>query len=216
MKYINDFNINKKLAAFALFLGVIAIFIGDPVKDSYATINTKDLAFAVAEKSANIETMELAKWLIAGKADFTLIDLRQDKKFNEYHIPGSLNIQANELFKSKLMKNQKIILYSDDNFQAAQAWLLLKAKNYKGVYQLKGGLEEWNKSILFPKLSDNATPAQKAEFEKIKYISKYFGGNPITGVAESAEQKPQIAMPKPVASSSSATPKGAKPKKEGC
>ena len=76
---------------------------------------------------------------------------------------------------------KKIILYSDAGIHSAQAWFLLKANGYKGVYILRGGLEEWKDSILFPRLVENATPAEIAAFEKAKEISKFFGGSPQVG-----------------------------------
>ena len=88
--------------------------------------------------------------LIQGKSDFRIIDIRSDKEYQEYHIPGAENIPMATLEKANLMRNQKIIIYSEGGIHSAQAWMLLRAKDYKGVYILFGGLEEWNEKILFP------------------------------------------------------------------
>jgi hypothetical protein len=59
--------------------------------------------------------------------------------------------------------------------------MLMKAKGYKGVYTLLGGLEEWKQTILFPSLPPFHSPKDSLAFEKKKEISKYFGGSPQSG-----------------------------------
>ena len=44
--------------------------------------------------------------------------------------------------------------------------MLLRAKGYKGVYILRGGLEAWKDSVLFPRIPENPTPAQVVEFAR--------------------------------------------------
>ena len=96
--------------------------------------------------------------------------------------------------------------------------MLLKAKGYKGVYMLMGGLEEWKEKILFPKLPENAAPEQIAKFEKTKEVSKYFGGTPsVGGTADMKTETPKMEMPKLENPSGNQPPGGApKKKKEGC
>jgi hypothetical protein len=121
-----------------------------------------------------------------------------------------------ELNEYPLLRNEKIILYSEGGIHSAQAWMLLKAKGYKGVYMLFGGLEEWTDKILFPKLSLNPTADQFASFEKMKEVSKFFGGSPQTGgtAEEVSTNKP---MPKLEMPNGTSAPKaGKKKKKEGC
>ena len=209
-------SINQKLALFAFFLGFIAMFMHDPIKARLVTIDANELALQINDKSNYISPIDLAGWIIQGKADYKLIDIRSENKFKEYNIQSSENIPVAGLSVSKLPKNQKIIIYSDDNVQAAQAWFLLKAKNYPSVYILGGGLDEWKNRILFPKLALNANPEQLAEFEKIKEICKFFGGQPQNAKGDSI-CKPQTAMPKMNAPAPSASAKtGGKVKKEGC
>lgn len=208
---------NQKLAIVAGVLGFLAIFAGSPYTGNTATMNVKDLALLVEREADHVSVDELADWIIKGKADYRLIDLRSEKEFNEYHIPTAENIPVGSLTDAGLMRNEKIILYSEGGIHSAQAWFLLKANQYKAVYMVRDGLAEWKDRILFPSLAENASAEEQVVFEKRKAISIFFGGSPQTGTGDT-KATPQLAMPKLDMPGSSAAPAGAakKKKKEGC
>ncbi|MGE5499796.1 MAG: rhodanese-like domain-containing protein [Syntrophothermus sp.] len=214
-KFITGLSLNKKLAFTALFLGFLALFGKDPFSRTFRTINTKDIAFALNTNSGKISPETLADMLIKEQSGFTLVDLRSESQFNTYNIPSSVNIPAVGIGKSPLSRNEKIILYSDDETAAAQAWFLLKASDYKSVYILEGGLNAWKEKVLFPKLSKDAGKDELAMYEKIKQVSIHFGGTPQTGVA-SDSAKTEISMPKLQAPASVSKTAAPKKKKEGC
>ena len=214
IKFINDFSLSKKLAIIAIVLGLLATFTGTPYSGSTIKVNTKDLALSTVNNSDKIKVLELADWIIKGKSDYTLVDLREEKDFNEYFIPTAYNIPMETLTESGLLRNQKIILYCNDDLRAAQAWFILKSNNYKGVYILDGGLDRWKSEVLFPKLSADASKEQIAEFEKIKEISKFFGGVPQTGADDTMDKK--IDLPTPQITTQPTITKPKKKKREGC
>lgn len=213
-KFFSGLSTPKKLALFALVLGVIAVFAGSPYMGSEVKVNTKDLALSTVKNSDKIQPLELADWIIKGKADYTLVDVRDENQFGEYFIPTAINIPLPELPESDLLRNQKIILYADDDVNAAQAWFILKSKNFKGVYLLDGGLNKWNDDVLFPKLGVNASQEEIVQFEKIKEMSNYFGGVPKTGSEQVSETK--VSLPKPQITSQTNVGKTKKKKREGC
>jgi rhodanese-related sulfurtransferase len=209
-------SLNKKLALSVFVLGFLALFAGSPYKGTEMKVDAKEMAMIVEKEVDHVPPSELAGWIVQGKADYRLIDLRSEKDFGEYHIPTAENIALTGLKDASLGRNEKIILYSEGGIHSAQAWFLLKAEGFKGVYILRGGLEEWKDAILFPRLTDNATPTETATFEKSKLLSKFFGGTPqVGGAPDTAARK--VALPK-LESSTSAQPKAAGPKKkkEGC
>lgn len=215
----NKLSIAQKLAIVAFVLGFIALLIGNPNDANKIKVNAKELSLSTIKDNDRINVMTLADWLIKEKGDFVLVDLRSEKDFNEYTIPSSINIPIENILNSDLMRNQKIIVYGNDDVTSAQAWFILKSANYKAVYILNGGLNAWKNEILFPKLDVNASAQQKAEFEKVKNISTYFGGTPQIisgGTATVFNQEiakpttPQIKAP-----AASVKPQ-AKKKKEGC
>ncbi|MCK5343687.1 MAG: rhodanese-like domain-containing protein, partial [Candidatus Heimdallarchaeota archaeon] len=117
------------------------------------------------------------------------------------------------IIDSDLMRNEKIVLYSDDETVAAQGWFLLNADNFKSVYILEGGLTCWKDQVLFPKLPVDPTKEQLALFEKKKEVCKFFGGQPQFGGNEQIEQEtPKLKAPPKV----TVTTKRKKKSREGC
>lgn len=214
----NNWTLNRTLAIVAGVLGFFALFAGNPYPGATATINTKELAVLIQREADHVTVEELADWIIQGRSDYRLLDLRSEAEFQQYHIPTAVNVPLAALIDYPIARNENIILYSDGGIHAAQAWLLLKARKYRGAYVLKGGLEEWTEKILFPRIAENASPEERAAFEKRKEVSKFFGGSPQTGAA-AEKASPQLAMPKlDMPAAPGGTPAGApkKKKKEGC
>jgi len=213
-KFFSNLSTPKKLAFVALVLGIVALFAGSPYSGSQVKVNTKDLALSTVKNSDKVKPLELADWIIQGKADYTLVDLREEDQYNQYFIPTAVNIPLVQIDESDLLRNQKIILYTDDDVNAAQAWFILKSKNFNGVYLLDGGLKKWQDDVLFPKLAVNASKEDVAEFEKIKEISKYFGGSAQTDSSQVSETK--VNLPTPQVTTSPTVTKTKKKKREGC
>ena len=151
---------------------MIAVLIGNPGAGARVTIDTQELAWIISREADHVTAAELADWLIAGREDYRLLDLRGEKDYAEYNIPSSENVPLATLIDTPLLRNEKLVLYGEGGVHAAQAWMLLAARGYKHVYMLKGGLDEWQDQILFPRLADSASAVQKAAFEKVKQISR--------------------------------------------
>ena len=213
-KIFSSLSTPKKLAVVALILGIIAVFAGSPYMGSEVKVNTKDLALSTVKNSDKIKPIELADWIIKGKSDYTLVDLRNEDQYNQYFIPTAINIPLPQLPESDLLRNQKIILYADDDVNAAQAWFILKSQGFKGVYILDGSLKGWNNEVLFPKLAVNASKEKIAQFEKIKEISQYFGGSAQTDSTQVSETKMNLPTPQVTSKGNVNQPK--KKKREGC
>lgn len=208
-----DWRIEKKLGLIALGLGFLAIFAGSPYHNVDVKINTKDIALATLNDKINVN--DLADDIIKQKADYRLIDLRDEEDFKTYFIPSAQNISIAQLASASLMRNEKIILYGNDDVAAAQGWFLLKTMGYKGVYILDGGLDEWKDKVLFPKLASDAAPEDKIEFDKMCEVSKFFGGVPQTDASETVKQEVKLPTLDLPATTNLSTP-GKKKKREGC
>ncbi len=214
---LTNSTLNQRLAAIALFLGALALIVGDPYQGRTATIDTQELAIIVEREVDHVSPTELADWIIQGRADYRLIDLRSEREFATYAIPGAEHAPVAQLIDLGLVKNEKAVLYSDGGIHSAQAWFLLRSQGYRGVYILRGGLEAWNDEVLFPTLADNADAATRIDFARQAEVSKYFGGAPRTGGAQTQSVRPPVAAPKLEAPTATAPVAGGKKKKkEGC
>lgn len=212
---------NQKLALFAVALGLGALVIGTP-RSGKIVLDERELAAIVEGELDHVTPDELADWIIAGRQDFRLIDLRTAAEYAEYRIPQAENLAITALVDSDLARNEKIVLYSAEGIHSAQAWFLLKAKKFPAVYILLGGLKQWTEQVVFPESpGESAGPAERIAFAKAAERAKYFGGAsraPAVAGAKaavpgaSAPTLPKVVPPPPPAPGGGA----AKKKKEGC
>jgi rhodanese-related sulfurtransferase len=218
--------LKRALAATALLLGVVAIA-GNPYRGSTVRIDTQELATIVNDEVDHVTPQELADWIIQGRTDYRLIDLRNEKDFADYHVPTAENVPVARLPQYGLGRDEKIVLYSEGGIHSAQAWFLLKAQRYPGAYILLGGLEAWKEEVLYPVAPAGATPQEHATFERAAQVARFFGGGPRAAAAAAdsgglmavpaipAAPGVKIALPRPPAAGAPARP-AAKKKKEGC
>ena len=209
--------LNQKLAAVALGLGALALF-AQPHRGPFVKLDARELALVVEQEVDHVKPADLAAWIVEGQSDYRLIDLRTADEFAAYHIPTAENAQLTALTEYPLLRNEKIVLYSEGGIHSSQAWLLLRAQGYEGVYTVLGGLDGWKDEVLFPVLPADAGPRDRAQFERAAALAQFFGGQPRTDGAAAAEaattELPKLAAPAATGSAVPAAPR--KKKKEGC
>ena len=121
-----------------------------------------------------------------------------------------------QLINQPYEKNEKIVIYSQGGIHSAQAWYLMRAKGYKKVYFITGGLDEWKEKVLFPAKPANADQAALVQFNKMKEVSKFFGGAPQDSSSAASVPATKLTMPKISGVPGAVPAAGAKKKKEGC
>jgi hypothetical protein len=169
--------LNRTLGLVAFVLGIVAVF-ARVTPDHTVTVNEATLTTASARGEARVPPRELADWIVEGRADYRLIDLRDEAAFAGYHVPTAENVPLTALADYGLLRNEKIVLYADDDLPAAKAWILLRGRGYKGVYTLQGGLTAWKDKVLFPVKPESPTPEEQARFEEAAHVAQFFGGQP--------------------------------------
>jgi len=165
----------RVLALGLLAAGLVASVAGDPYRGSRVRVDTRDLALRAGTGADSVAATDLADWIIQGRDDYTLVDLRAAKDFDAYHIPGALNVALASLTPSSFTRNQKIVLSSNDGTQAAKGLFLLQTEGFKSVYLIDGGLRAWRDAVLFPMKTSSS---DAAAFEKQVLVARYFGGAP--------------------------------------
>ena len=128
-----------------------------------------------------ISTDLLADRLVNQDPTVLLVDTRSAEEYNAFALPNAINIPLKDLFDEELNAyiNQDlydVIIYSNDHFYSNEAWMIGNRLGYKNLYVLKGGLNEWFKTIINPKMPEE-TDAKK-EFELYSFrkaAGMYFG-----------------------------------------
>ena len=209
--------LNQKLAVLALALGALALF-AEPQRGPFVKLDARELALVVEKEVDHVTAAELAAWIVEGRADYRLLDLRTEQDYATYHVPTAENVPLSGLADYPLQRNEKIVLYSEGGIHSAQAWMLLRAQGYEAVYMVLGGLESWKDEVLFPSLPADADAQARARFERAAQVAKFFGGEARLGGAAAAPaagaELPKLAAPPP--SPGPAAPVAKKKKKEGC
>ena len=74
-----------------------------------------------------------------------IIDIRSRQKYNDNHIPNSINIDKNELMlypNKYLNKLEKYYIYCQKGTSSTRVCQILRNKGYN-IYNILGGYEEW-------------------------------------------------------------------------
>lgn len=81
-------------------------------------------------------------------SNYLIIDLREKEEFKNGHIPGSKNVNVNELYEYVKSVHDstisKIVLVSNTGQSAAYATSLLRLAGFTKVYSLQFGIASWN------------------------------------------------------------------------
>ncbi len=142
------------------------------------TVDSRDMAWLAANGSGRLAARTLADWIIQGRSDFRLVDLRTPDAFAAGpQIPSAENMALTSLFDGDLNRGEKILLVGDDEVTVAQAWLLLQASGYTGASIVAGGLAAWRDQVVYPRV-DGLDATTRARLEA---VSAHFGGVPRIG-----------------------------------
>jgi len=128
-----------------------------------------------------ITSDQLADRIINQDPALLLIDTRSLEAYQSFSLPDAIHIPLSEIFSEELnpyldQNIYDIILFSNDNFNAEQAWMLCNRMDYQRLYILDGGLNTWFSTIIEP-TAPKETMSQEA-FELYSFrraAGKYFG-----------------------------------------
>jgi len=172
----------KYIIPVALLLVLAVTLVLLPKKKAYEELPATELLKQVTGTARFVSTDEVADRLIRKDPSMLLVDVRSSDQFNEYAIPGSVNIPLQDILKSESqeMLSQEgldIIFYSTGEVYSDQAWITARRMGKNNIYVMKGGLNEW-----FSDFFMTQPPAETASGEEItKYqfrsaVRQYFTG----------------------------------------
>jgi len=182
--------VNRKLAKVLTFryriLALIFIVLAAglvllPKYVKHEGINPEELLSKAISPERYISTDALADKIINQDPSFILIDVREEVEFETYSLPNAINIPLKKLLdeESTPYLNQSqynVVLFSNDNLYADQAWILCNRLGFKNLKVLKGGLNNWYLTIINPPLpAENMQALDFELYSSRKAASMYFG-----------------------------------------
>lgn len=76
-----------------------------------------------------------------------IIDLRNEKKFKDGHIPGAINAEFHDATFlrdiSDIEKNRRVVLYCGEGIKSDKAADVMRKEGFKNIMILQGGYNRW-------------------------------------------------------------------------
>lgn len=168
------------LAVFLLLLGAGLFLL--PERDHPDEVSPRELLSDLRNPSRFISTDKVAEMLIDKDPTLVLVDVRDMYDYFDFSLPGAHSIPLEEILlydwvDSLSFEESKVVLFSNSDVKAEQAWILLKRQNHDNIHVMKGGLNAWFETIIRP-----TAPPETASDDEIdlyqfrKGASIYFTG----------------------------------------
>jgi rhodanese-related sulfurtransferase len=162
--------INHFFAILAIIAGITAAFTSHSVKNSLYPTWKFEKERVEGKMVRHISAHHLAN-LLYHKEELSLLDARDWKDYENYHIPTALHCNMDPMLERE-NSSAVVVLYGS----AEEVDIYKMARELPGrVYVLKGGLEAWSSLVLFP----DPLQYKIRNTDQLKYIvrrSTFFGG----------------------------------------
>ncbi len=162
----------------------------------------EQVAQVVARKQDRVSADELARWLIERRADFVLVDIRDDDAYAAGHIDGALHLPVTELVTQEglrqLPAGRRVIVYSNGSEFAGQAAVLLRLAG-RDADLLLGGYNFWSRHVQNPEVPPTAADGEYPQLALKRAIACYFAGGgappPVAAPAPLRHRQPPAFTP---------------------
>jgi rhodanese-related sulfurtransferase len=172
--------VHRALAAVAATCALAAALV-----DAQPAVDTATLAADIEAERDHISAPALAERIMREDSTLRLFDLRSKAEYDTLHIPTATHATLDDLSSMRFARDATVVVYSEGSAHAAQAWVLLRLRGVRQVYFLREGIYEWLARISEPRLAVDATPDERAEFDRAVALSRFFGGDARTNVPRS-------------------------------
>jgi rhodanese-related sulfurtransferase len=160
-------------------VGIILAFLPFDAAQTFQ-LKSNELLTRSASEVMYFSVDQVARAVNSEDSTVQIIDVRSAAQFKECNIPGSINIPfgdlQNPLWEATLnQKKVKNILYGNGDQTASYTWTILTGLGYPNNYMMKGGLNEWFRTVMLSQYSgEKITPAENARFENRLNACKAF------------------------------------------
>lgn len=189
----------KLLAIFLIPMGLIIAAVPQN-KTRQFKLTADELLTEVNTRSQYIAPENVADMIVKKDPSLRLIDVRSQEEFENFSLPGAINIPLNDLLSEQYtdILNQDLktnIFYSNGTLAANEAWMITRQLGYTNNFVLDGGLNFWFDAIMNPqKPASTSSDEEFARYDFRMSASQALGGG---GVVKSAEEQSPAAS-KPV------------------
>jgi len=137
---------------------------------------------------AQVSPLLIASWIIEGRNDFTLVDLRPKEEYEKGSLPGAILMTLEEITHPEILSGlpeyKKIVFYAEDSEFDGKNLLPLFAKGLH-VMLIENGYAGWKKQVL-----QSPFPVLTLEEKQRDAIGKYFRGESALGTPKTLQTIP--------------------------
>jgi len=151
-------------------MGILLAFMPNPATKSFK-LKPNELLAKSASDEIYFSVDEVARFVNNEDSTIQLVDLRNTEEFKKCNIPGSVNIPFDDLLNPASsgyfsQKNIRTVFYGNSDQNANVAWTIATGLGYPNCYVMKGGLNEWYKTVMLTRFEgEKITPRENALFE---------------------------------------------------
>lgn len=172
----------------------------------FKQIKPETLLWEIIQPTRYVTTDQVAKMIIQKDPSLEIIDVRSEKEYNEFSLPGAFNVPLDSILSSSNLgyfgiKGVKVVFVSDDDIKADQAWVITKRLGYQSTYVMKGGLNNWIETIIQPQEPNES--AAETDFELYSFrkaAQLYFTGAKVETTLSDNKEKVVVQRKKKAAS----------------
>ena len=144
----------------------------------------------------HITPEQLGHLIIDKDPGVQVIDIRPNDEYEKFHIGTAINLPFADLFKQEsldqIYRDKLLVLYSNGETHASQAWVLLRQMGFKDIVILLGGVNYWVDVYSNPKPpTDVYADAELFRYEFLVSAGKSLMG----GVQTETTAAPKIEAP---------------------
>ncbi len=165
----------RSIAWFApLALTAIVLVMGDPTPaEKWARIAAEKQPL-LESRAVYIHPGELLDSIADDTLSVVMLDVRPEADYNLFHIHGAQRVDmqdlptiAGELLLNPNINQTVVVLMSNDETAATQAWKILQAESVPNVYILEGGVNNW--IATFATAEDDIRPRMGSGEDQLAY-----------------------------------------------
>lgn len=172
-------NARQKISIVLVLIGLILVFLPGIGQYSFKE-KPKALLNSVLEDDACLSVDQVAVLLNNDDPSTQLIDLRNKEEFEQFSIPGAINIPIKQFFKRKpeiwlYNTAARYVFYGNGDLYSGYALVMAQGLGYKNCWIMKGGLNAWFDVVMNSQFSgDYLSPRENARFENRTKAKQFF------------------------------------------
>ena len=129
-------------------LAALTLMLGQPSNTDRWKMIEAEQEVQLDERAVQIAPAELLSIMEDVKIKAVLLDVRDERYYNQFHIEGARRLPQDEIIDAARdmifePANTVFVTMSSDESAATEAWKMLKAASVPNVYILEGGVNNW-------------------------------------------------------------------------